>query len=37
VLNWRGGEVVLEDFEAMAALAEFNPTYLHLPKLPVEA
>lgn len=37
VLNWRGGEVVLEDFEAMAALAEFNPTYLHLPKQPVEA
>ena len=29
-LNWRGGEVVLEDFAGLAALAEFNPTYLHI-------
>lgn len=30
LLTWRGGEVVLQDFDGLATLAEFNPTYLHL-------
>lgn len=34
ILTFRGGEVVIHDWERLQRLAEFNPTYLHLERLP---
>ncbi len=34
ILTFRGGEVVIHDWERLQRLAEFNPTYLHLERRP---
>ncbi|MDB5691412.1 MAG: Crp/Fnr family transcriptional regulator [Alphaproteobacteria bacterium] len=34
ILTFRGGEVVIHDWERLQKLAEFNPAYLHLERRP---
>lgn len=34
LIQWQGGEVKILDWPALQELAEFDPTYLHLEKLP---